>query len=52
MPLSLKETRAVSGLADVLYDFLPGSGRAIWKGHINFGTVAAKVGLANFWPGG
>lgn len=52
MGLSLKETRAVGGLADVLYDFLPGSGRAVWKGHINFGTVAAKVGVANLWPGG
>lgn len=52
MPLSLKETRAVSGLADVLYDFLPGSGHTAWKGHVNFKTVAAKVGLADFWPGG
>ena len=26
MALSLKETRAVTGLADVLYEFLPGSG--------------------------
>jgi hypothetical protein len=52
MALSLKETRAVSGLVDVLYDFLPGSGHAAWKGHVNFATVAAKVGLANFWPGG
>jgi hypothetical protein len=52
MSLSLKEARAVSGLAGVLYDFLPGSGRAIWKGHVNFSTVATKVGLAMFWPGG
>ena len=52
MSLSLKDARAVSGLAGVLYDFLPGSGRAIWKGHVNFGTVATKVGLADFWPGG
>jgi hypothetical protein len=52
MALSLRETRAVSGLVDVLYDFLPGSGRATWKGHVNFGTVAAKVGLGDFWPGG
>lgn len=52
MALSLKETRAVSGLVDVLYDFLPGSGNSSWKGHVNFGTAAAKVGLGEFWPGG
>jgi hypothetical protein len=52
MPLTLKETRAISGLADVLYDFLPGTGNSSWKGHVNFGTVAAKAGLGNFWQGG
>lgn len=52
MPLSLKETRAISGLAEVLYDFLPGSGHAAWRGHVNFGTVARQVGVADFWPGG
>jgi hypothetical protein len=52
MRLTLKETRAVTGLADVLYEFLPGSGHATWKGHENFATVAAKVGLAGFWTGG
>ena len=52
MPLTLKETRAISGLVDVLYDFLPGSGNSVWKGHVNFGTAAAKVGVGGFWPGG
>jgi hypothetical protein len=52
MALSLKETRAISGLADVLYEFLPGSGHAAWKGHVNFRTVAAKVGVGDLWPGG
>jgi hypothetical protein len=52
MRLSFKDTRAITGLVDVLYDFLPGSGSAQWKGHVNFGTVAAKVGVADFWPGG
>jgi Restriction endonuclease len=52
MPLTLKETRAISGLSDVLYDFLPGSGNSSWKGHVNFASVAAKVGLAEFWQGG
>jgi len=52
LALSLKETRAISGLADVLYDFLPGSGRTTWRGHMNFGTVATKVGVGDFWQGG
>ena len=52
MSLSLKEARAVSGLAGVLYDFLPGSGRSMWKGHVTFSTVATKVGLGHFWTGG
>lgn len=52
MALTLKETRAISGLVDVLYDFLPGSGNSSWKGHVNFSTAAAKVGLGDFWPGG
>jgi len=52
MGLSFKETRAISGLADVLYDFLPGSGHSSWKGHENFATVAAKAGVGSYWPGG
>jgi hypothetical protein len=39
-------------LAAVLCDFLPGSGHSTWKGHETFATVAAKAGLADFWPGG
>ena len=30
----------------------PGSGRAIWKGHETFATIASRVGLAEFWSGG
>jgi hypothetical protein len=52
MSLTLKETRAISGLVEVVYDFLPGSGHSAWRGHVNFGTVAAKVGLDNYWQGG
>jgi len=52
MTLSLKQTRAMSGLAEVLYSFLPGSGSSIWKGHVSFPTVAAKVGVGAFWRGG
>jgi hypothetical protein len=52
MTLPLKESRAVRELADVFYDFLPGSGNAIWKGHVSFKSVAEKVGLGDFWQPG
>jgi hypothetical protein len=50
--LSLREIRTLTGLADVLYTFLPGSGNTAWKGHTTFCTIAAKVGVADFWSGG
>jgi hypothetical protein len=52
MGLPLKESRAVRELADVLYDFLPGSGSALWKGHVSFRSVAEKVGVGDFWQPG
>ena len=52
MALTFKETRAISGLVEVVYDFLPGSGHSAWKGHVNFGTVASRVGLGSYWQGG
>ncbi len=52
MPLSLKQSRAITSMARVLYDFLPGSGARAWKGHVTFSTVARKVGVPECWPGG
>ena len=52
MAISLKESRAVTEMAKVLYDFLPASGRNIWKGHITFKTVAQDVGVGDFWREG
>ena len=52
MPLSLKESQAIADLAEFLYDFLPGSGPASWKGHVSYRTVAEKVGVGNFWQPG
>lgn len=52
MGLTLKESRAVADLAELLYDFLPGSGDPNWKGHVSFKTVAEKVGVGNFWQAG
>ena len=52
MALSLKESQAVVGLADLLYSFLPGSGPQAWKGHVSFRTVAEKSGVGDFWQSG
>jgi len=52
MSLSLKESRAISEMAELLYDFLPGSGSRSWRGHVSFKTVAEKVGVGEFWQPG
>ena len=52
MRLSLKESRAVADLAEVLYTFLPGSGNPKWKGHVSFKTIAESVGVGTFWQPG
>lgn len=52
MGLPLKQSRAVRDLAEALYDFLPGSGSATWKGHVSFKSVADKVGVGDFWQPG
>lgn len=52
MALTLKESRAVTDMADLLYDFLPGSGNPNWKGHVSFKTVAEKVEVGDFWQPG
>jgi len=52
MPVSLKESRAATEMAKVLYSFLPGSGARSWKGHITFQTVANDVGVGELWQGG
>lgn len=52
MALSLKESRAAAEMADLLYDFLPGSGSPKWIGHVSFKTVAKKVGVGEFWQPG
>jgi len=39
-------------MAELLYDFLPGSGSSLWKGHVSFRTVAQKAGVAEFWQPG
>lgn len=48
MSLNLKEASTVAALANLLYDFLPGSGNTMTA----FPVAAQKVGVAEFWPGG
>src|SRR5690349_802634 len=52
MGLSLKESRAVADLAVLVCDYLPGSGSSNWQGHVNFRSVADKLGIGNFWRPG
>ena len=52
MALSLKESQAVSNLADHLYPFLPGKPHPLANEAISFAGIAADLRLHNFWPGG
>lgn len=52
MPLSLQRSLAIARIARGLYDYLPGSGSSLWRGHVSFATVAADVGVGDFWDGG
>jgi len=52
LSISLKESRAASEIARVLYRILPGSGAKQWKGHISFQSVANEVGVGDFWQTG
>lgn len=42
----------IDALAAACADFLPGSGHAAWRKHVNFGSVAESVGVGSFWAGG
>src|SRR5438034_9610696 len=52
MSLPLKQSRAARELAEILYDFLPGSGNKNWKGHVSFKSIADKVGVGDYWQPG
>lgn len=52
MAISLKESQAVADMAQLLYDFLPGSGNPGWKGHVSYKSVAKQVGVESFWQPG
>ena len=52
MSSSLKETQAISGIAELLYSFLPGSPHPYAAPAISFPGVANKLGLSKYWIGG
>jgi hypothetical protein len=52
MASSLKETQAISEIAELLYSFLPGSPHPFAAPAISFPGVANKLGLLNYWIGG
>ncbi len=52
MSSSLKETQAISKIANVLYRFLPGNPHPYAARDISFPGVAGKLGLSNFWSAG
>jgi hypothetical protein len=52
MSTSLKETQAISEIAELLYRFLPGNPHPFAAADISFPGVANKLGLSKFWIGG
>lgn len=52
MALTLRQSRTIQQVAAVLAGFLPGSGSPTWKNHVSFQSIAADLGLAEYWPGG
>ena len=52
MASSLKESQAITEIADVLYSFLRGSPHPYAAPAISFPGVAHKLGLSDYWVGG
>ncbi len=52
MALSLKESQALTELADRLYSFLPGKPHPYADQSLSFPGVAAKLGLDQHWLAG
>ena len=50
--LTPQETQAVAELAAMLYTYLPGTAHPMSRVKIDFGSVAAAVGVGDLWPGG
>ena len=52
MSLSLTQTQAISQLAEVLYDFLPGKPHPYANQDVSFLGAARACGVESFWTGG
>ena len=52
MALGFKQRQAIRELAEIISTFLPASGNPMWRGHVNFGSLAAKLGLSEYWTRG
>ncbi|MCL2071088.1 MAG: restriction endonuclease [Oscillospiraceae bacterium] len=52
MAVTPKQAKAISDIADLLYDFLPGKPYPYANQAISFQGVANEVGLSQFWTGG
>jgi len=52
MPLSLVKSQAVNEIAQLLYDFLPGTPHPYADQRISFAGVARNIGLSDLWTGG
>jgi predicted helicase len=49
MALSLKESNAVAGMAEILAEFLPYSGAYEDRGQVTYRTILSKMGIGNYW---
>jgi restriction endonuclease Mrr len=49
MGLSFKQRNAVVGMAEVLADLLPYSGAYEHRGQVTYRSIAAELGLSNYW---
>ena len=52
MALNLKQSQALTELANILYPFLPGKAHPYADQNRSFPGVAAKLSLDHHWPGG
>jgi len=52
MSISLKESQAISEMAELVYSFLPGSPHPYAAASISFPGVVNKLGLSKYWIGG